>query len=94
MSASVIVPGHLFGISVCVLFWLNAVASQGLKHLTHVLYGQVYNTGRSLEAFCALMVEKEGILTPPDVLITSVGTRVRCIKLAVTPDLVSACVTM
>ena len=37
---------------------------------------QVYNTGRSLEKWRALIEEKRGILAPPDVLISSVGTKV------------------
>jgi Sucrose-6F-phosphate phosphohydrolase len=37
----------------------------------------VYNTGRSLGQFVALMAEKQGALALPDVLITAVGTKVR-----------------
>lgn len=36
----------------------------------------MYNTGRSLEKWRTLIEEKEGILAPPDVLISSVGTKV------------------
>ena len=36
----------------------------------------VYNTGRSLEKFLALQREKAHCLAPPDVLISSVGTKI------------------
>ena len=37
---------------------------------------QVYNTGRALDKWEQLIAEKRGILAPPDVLISSVGTKV------------------
>lgn len=37
----------------------------------------VYNTGRSLGQFIALLEDKAGKLALPDVLITAVGTKVR-----------------
>lgn len=37
----------------------------------------VYNTGRSLGQFVALLEEKAGALPLPDVLITAVGTKAR-----------------
>jgi hypothetical protein len=38
---------------------------------------QVYNTGRALDKWEQLIAEKRGILAPPDVLISSVGTKVQ-----------------
>ena len=38
----------------------------------------VYNTGRSLGQFVGLMRSCEGRVAVPDVLITAVGTKVRC----------------
>ena len=42
----------------------------------------VYNTGRSLEKCLLLFEEKCDVLPPPDLLICSVGTKVRCHLLA------------
>ena len=37
----------------------------------------VYNTGRALDLFLALLAEKGGALPEPDLLISSLGTKVR-----------------
>lgn len=44
--------------------------------VSSVCVAQVYNTGRSLDKWRSLIEEKRGILAPPDVLISSVGTKV------------------
>ena len=37
----------------------------------------MYNTGRALDKWEQLIGEKRGVLAPPDVLISSVGTKVQ-----------------